>query len=42
MGHIEYTVFEGEGHGWRKAETIVTALKQELRLYENILGIKGA
>lgn len=41
-GRVEYTVFEGEGHGWRKAETIKAALEQELRFYEDVLGIKGS
>ncbi|TFY67500.1 hypothetical protein EVJ58_g1580 [Rhodofomes roseus] len=39
-GRVEYTVFEGEGHGWRKAETIKAALEQELQFYEDVLGIK--
>lgn len=39
-GRVEYTVFEGEGHGWRKAETIKAALEQELHFYESIFGIK--
>lgn len=38
-GRVEYTIFEGEGHGWRKAETIKVALEQELHFYEDVLGI---
>lgn len=41
-GHVDYTVFEGEGHGWRKAETIKAALEQELHFYESVFGIKGS
>jgi len=40
-GRVEYTVFEGEGHGWRKAKTIKAALEQELHFYEDVFGIKG-
>ncbi|KZT67503.1 alpha/beta-hydrolase [Daedalea quercina L-15889] len=40
-GRVEYTVFEGEGHGWRKAETIKAAIEQELHFYEAVFGIKG-
>jgi dipeptidyl aminopeptidase/acylaminoacyl peptidase len=33
-------LFEGEGHGWRKAETIQAALEKELAFYEDVLGLK--
>ncbi len=33
----ELFVFEGEGHGFRKKETIITALKQEYQFYQKIL-----
>ncbi|EJD00642.1 alpha/beta-hydrolase [Fomitiporia mediterranea MF3/22] len=39
-GRVEYTLFEGEGHGWRKAETIIAALEQELDFYLDVLGLK--
>ena len=32
-------MFEGEGHGWRKAETIKAALEAELSWYEDLIGI---
>ncbi len=35
-----YLLFEGEGHGFRKAETIVTALEAELSFYSQILGFE--
>ena len=34
---VDYVLFDGEGHGWRKAETIRTALEKELAFYEDIL-----
>ena len=36
-GRVDYVLFDGEGHGWRKAETIGTALEKELAFYEDIL-----
>ena len=39
-GYVEYVVFEGEGHGWRKAENIKAALEKELQFYELVFGIK--
>ena len=37
-----YLLFEGEGHGFRQAETIVTALESELSFYAQILGFSRA
>ncbi|KAI0329778.1 alpha/beta-hydrolase [Cubamyces sp. BRFM 1775] len=39
-GRVEYIVFEGEGHGWRKAENIRTALEKELSFYEDVFGLR--
>jgi dipeptidyl aminopeptidase/acylaminoacyl peptidase len=36
----EYHAYEGESHGFRKAETIVDALEAELRFYGRILGFE--
>ncbi|KAF9556309.1 alpha/beta-hydrolase [Agrocybe pediades] len=36
-GQVEYLVFAGEGHGWRQATTIQTALETEARFYEKVL-----
>ena len=36
-GRVDYVLFDGEGHGWRKADTIRTALENELAFYEYIL-----
>ncbi|KAJ7677742.1 alpha/beta-hydrolase [Mycena polygramma] len=36
-GSAEYTVFEGESHGWRKAENIAKALELEIDFYERAL-----
>jgi dipeptidyl aminopeptidase/acylaminoacyl peptidase len=37
-----YLLFEGEGHGFRKAETIVAAREAELSFYGQILGFTPA
>ncbi|SDU76431.1 dipeptidyl-peptidase 5 [Jiangella alkaliphila] len=34
----EYVTFEGEQHGFRRKETIVTALEKELALYAKVFG----
>ncbi|MFE4702532.1 LpqB family beta-propeller domain-containing protein [Streptomyces sp. NPDC056738] len=34
-----YIAFEGEGHGFRRAETMVRALESELSLYAQVLGL---
>ncbi len=34
-----YLLFEGEGHGFRQAETIIKAFNTELYFYQKILGI---
>jgi dipeptidyl aminopeptidase/acylaminoacyl peptidase len=36
----EYHAYEGESHGFRKAETIIDALEAELRFYGRILGFE--
>ncbi|KAF9512046.1 hypothetical protein BS47DRAFT_1394589 [Hydnum rufescens UP504] len=36
-GRVKYVLFEGEGHGWRKAETIERAIEAELAWYEESL-----
>ncbi|TDL23512.1 alpha/beta-hydrolase [Rickenella mellea] len=38
-GRVEYTLFEGEGHGWRKVENIKAALEKELAFYMDVLGL---
>ena len=38
-GYVEYELFEGEGHGWRRAETIKAALHRELRFYQHVLSL---
>ena len=40
-GKVEYLVFEGEGHGWRRSENIKAALEKELGFYEEVLGLKN-
>ncbi|MGX1273289.1 prolyl oligopeptidase family serine peptidase [Streptomyces phaeoluteigriseus] len=34
-----YLAFEGEGHGFRRAETVVRALEAELSLYSQVFGL---
>lgn len=34
-----YLTFEGEGHGFRRAETMVRALEAELSLYAQVFGM---
>lgn len=38
-GRVKYVVFEGEGHGWRKAENIKKGLEEELAWYKNVFGL---
>ena len=38
---VELIVFEGEGHGFRKAETVERALESELAFYQRVLGPAG-
>ena len=35
---VEYHLFPNEGHGFRRAENIVTATEAELRFFQSILG----
>ena len=35
-----YLLFDGEGHGFRKAETTVAALEAELSFYAQVLGFE--
>ena len=34
-----YLTFEGEGHGFRRAETMIRALEAELSLYGQVFAI---
>ncbi|MDT0427339.1 alpha/beta hydrolase family protein [Streptomyces salyersiae] len=38
----DYEVFEGEGHGFRRAETVAHTLRTELRLYARVFGFTPA
>ena len=35
--HVEYHAFEGEGHGFRRAETMIEVLEAELAFYRRVL-----
>jgi dipeptidyl aminopeptidase/acylaminoacyl peptidase len=38
---VEYLELEGEGHGFRKADTIVRTLQAELAFYQRMFGLAG-
>jgi dipeptidyl aminopeptidase/acylaminoacyl peptidase len=38
---VVYLAFEGEQHGFRKAETIIRCLEAELQFYREVFGIAG-
>jgi dipeptidyl aminopeptidase/acylaminoacyl peptidase len=38
---VEYKLYPGEGHGWRKEETTIDALERELAFYETTLMLKS-
>ncbi|KAF8589761.1 alpha/beta-hydrolase [Ramaria rubella] len=38
-GRVRYIVFEGEGHGWRKAENIKRGLELEQAWYQEVFGL---
>ncbi|TFK67994.1 alpha/beta-hydrolase [Pluteus cervinus] len=40
QGQVEYEAYPGEGHGWRKAETITDSIKREIRFYSRVFGIQ--
>ncbi|KAI0317789.1 Alpha/Beta hydrolase protein [Amylostereum chailletii] len=40
-GQVEYVAFEGEAHGWARAETVKRALEAERGFYERVFGIAG-
>lgn len=39
-GRVDYVLFEGEGHGFRKSENMKAALEKELTFYEDVFGLK--
>jgi dipeptidyl aminopeptidase/acylaminoacyl peptidase len=38
---VIYEAFEGEGHGFRKAATIVRVLERELEFYRDVFGLRA-
>ncbi|KAF7983607.1 hypothetical protein HWV62_20518 [Athelia sp. TMB] len=40
-GKVRYLLFEGEGHGFRKAENKIKALEAEISWYEDVLGFSA-
>ena len=41
-GVVEYKLYAGEGHGWRKEENMRDSCERELAFYETILNLKQA
>ena len=41
-GVVEYKLYPGEGHGFRREENIRNACERELAFYERILRLKQA
>ena len=41
-GVVEYKLYPGEGHGFRREETMRDAYERELAFYERILELKQA
>ena len=39
-GRVDYVVFEGEGHGWRKEENQRKAIETEFAFYADVFGLK--
>ena len=39
---VKYVTFEGEQHGFRKAETIIRSLEEELAFYQDVFGMSGS
>ncbi|KAG8844908.1 hypothetical protein FRB96_002797 [Tulasnella sp. 330] len=39
-GQVEYKLYDGEGHGWRKAETVKDALEREEAFYKKVFDLK--
>ncbi|KAJ7472147.1 Alpha/Beta hydrolase protein [Mycena latifolia] len=39
-GMVEYKLYPGEGHGWRKEENMIDAQERELNFYEYVLEIR--
>jgi dipeptidyl aminopeptidase/acylaminoacyl peptidase len=38
---VELTVYEGEGHGFRRSESIIDAYERELAFYRRVLALGG-
>ncbi|KAJ7485135.1 Alpha/Beta hydrolase protein [Mycena galericulata] len=38
-GMVEYKLYPGEGHGWKRRDTIEDALRREIRFYNRVLAI---
>ena len=38
---VKYVTFEGEQHGFRKAENIIRSLEEELAFYRDVFGCRS-
>ena len=38
---VELIIFPNEGHGWRQASTIKTALENQLKFFNEVLGLRN-
>lgn len=38
---VELVIYEGEGHGFRRAETVIDALERELAHYQRVFGLSS-
>ncbi|KAJ7152931.1 alpha/beta-hydrolase [Mycena filopes] len=39
-GVVEFKIYEGEGHGWKRRDTIHDALRREIQFYSRVVGIE--
>jgi dipeptidyl aminopeptidase/acylaminoacyl peptidase len=37
---VEYQLYQDEGHGWARKETIEDALLREIQFYNRVLGLE--
>lgn len=40
-GTVEFNIYDGEGHGWRKESSLKDSLERELSFYERVLGLQA-
>lgn len=40
-GVVDYKLYSGEGHGWKRRDTMEDALRREIQFYNRVLGIES-